>query len=367
MHALIVGNADKRIDDISSAQLEPFFHYRKPLAKRLGLSFDHFQASRADEIWRALDKAATPDAIFLRPDWRETPDRMTDLAARIRERHDAARLIFMDPWDQTSSRFFGVLPHVDRFLKFQRLKDTRLYLREYVGGALITDYLANHLGYPFDGWDVSSRVEPGLETRIGTGWSFAISRKYQKVFRRSSRGKKKALASRGNDVFCHLSLGNPDEKNSWYARYRKQTLATLTPMEKRRKLAMSGDYFGHRTVSSKQYQRDIRDSKIVVSPFGWGEVTWRDYEAACHRCLLVKPSIEHVSTTPNIFVAGETYVRVRWDLSDLEEKCEYYLEHLDEAQAIADNAHEAYRRYFEEQRFVDTVEEILEAAASGRN
>ncbi len=366
MHALIVGNADKHIDDLSSAQIEPVFHYRKALAKQAGLSFEHRQAYRVDEIWRTLENTPSPDAIFLRPDWREAPDAMTDLVARIRERHGDARLIFMDPWDETSSRFFGVLPHVDLFLKFQRLKDPRLYLREYVGGTLITDYLANYLGYPFNGWDVSSRVEPGLEHRIGTSWNFAVSRKYQKVFQKSLR-KQKSLSTRNIDVFCHLSLGNPDEKNSWYARYRKQTLATLTPMEKRRKLAMSGDYFGHRTVSSKQYQRDIRDSKIVVSPFGWGEVTWRDYEAACHRCLLVKPSIEHVSTTPNIFVAGETYVRVRWDLSDLEEKCEYYLEHLDEAQAIADNAHEAYRRYFEEQRFVDTVEEILEAAASGRN
>ncbi len=365
MHALIVGNADKHIDDISSAQLEPFFHYRRLLKKQAGFTFEHLQAYRPAEVTGVLKNAPTPDAIFLRPDWRTEPKAMTALMAWIRERHPESRLIFMDPWDQTSSRFFGVLPHVDKFLKFQRLKDTRLYLRRYVGGTLITDFFANYLGYSFHGWDVSSTVEPGLETRIDNSWNFALARKYRKVIQQSVRHQMAAFDARPIDIFCHLSLGKPDEPNSWYARYRKQTLATLTPLEKRHKLAMSGDYFGHRTVSSKQYQHDIRNSKIVVSPYGWGEITWRDYEAACHACLLIKPSVEHVTTTPDIFVAGETYVPVRWDLSDLEQKCEYYLDHPDEAETIADNLYQAYRRYFTENRFVNTVQDILAQTPAG--
>lgn len=90
-----------------------------------------------------------------------------------------------------------------------------------------------------------------------------------------------------------------------------------------------------------------------------GEVTWRDYEAACYGCLLVKPSIDHVHTQPNIFYPGETYVPVRWDFQDLAETCRYYLEHPEEANRIIQNARRAYLNYFEERKFLTQLEQDI--------
>ena len=66
-------------------------------------------------------------------------------------------------------------------------------------------------------------------------------------------------------------------------------------------------------------------SRICVSPFGFGEICWRDFEAILFGCLLVKPDMGHVRTQPNVFVPGLTYVPVRWDYADLEEVCAAYL------------------------------------------
>ncbi len=358
MHALLIGNTDKHLDDISAALFDPFFYERKTLAREIPLTFEHRQAFTLDDIEAAVPHSL-PDVLFLRPDWREDPNRVVDFVASLRQRHPQLRLLFLDPWDQTTSRYFGVLPHVDILWKCQRLKDRTDYLKTYAGGHPITDYFANTLNFELNDWDVSSVVEPGYENRIEAGWNFAISKKYRRQLLSPVNQYHNSYTKRPIDVFCHLSLGNLDDKHSWYAQHRKHCLATLEPLQPKRRLAISGDYFGQRTVSSRQYQQDIRNSKIVVSPFGWGEATWRDYEAACHHCLLIKPSIEHIYTQPDIFSAGETYVPVRWDLADLVDTCEYYLQHPDEAQQIAENAHNAYRRYFAEKQFVKTIRDAV--------
>ena len=94
------------------------------------------------------------------------------------------------------------------------------------------------------------------------------------------------------------------------------------------------------------------NSKVVFSPFGWGELCFRDYEAVYCGCLLVKPSMDHVVTSPDIFEAGVTYVPVKWDLSDLTEKIEYYLAHTGEAEAIVKEGQHRLRDYYRQGRFV---------------
>jgi spore maturation protein CgeB len=73
----------------------------------------------------------------------------------------------------------------------------------------------------------------------------------------------------------------------------------------------------------------------------------------------MKPSVEHIRTEPDVLVAGETYVPLRWDMDDLLEKVRWYLDHEDERRRIADNAREAYVAYYREQRLVDHIGAIL--------
>lgn len=109
---------------------------------------------------------------------------------------------------------------------------------------------------------------------------------------------------------------------------------------------------------------ELSNSKIVVSPFGWGEVCWRDFEAIACGCLLIKPSMEHLETYPFRYEDGETYVSVRWDLADLEEKCRYYLTHEDARLRIVSNALNAYGKYFRAETYAHKLHEIA-AIANG--
>ena len=41
-----------------------------------------------------------------------------------------------------------------------------------------------------------------------------------------------------------------------------------------------------------------RESKLCFSPFGYGEVCWRDFEAMSTGAVLVKPDMSHLQARP---------------------------------------------------------------------
>ena len=359
MKALILGNANFTGPDlISPAQLFPFFDNRAKLRQALDLTFEHVHAETFTEIEAACGEADV-DAVFLRPSWQESPDEAERVLSKLKQENPDRKLIFLDPWDQVNSRFFNVLPYVDRFLKYQRLKDVTRYQQPLAGGTVITDYLVNELGYDIGDWYVGSEVPAGYESRIGTSWNVTLIKRFKReLLRRPMIWQPKIAKS--IDVFCRVSYGVRGS-HDWYGRYRQAAIAAIEPLEQHYKLAVNGEYVGDRVISSRQYFNEIRRSRIVVSPFGWGETTWRDYEAVCYDCLLIKPQMDHIDTQPNIYIPGETYVPVRWDFQDLEETCAYYLQHPEEADRIIQNARRVYKSYFEQGHFVKTVKDLLVA------
>lgn len=79
-----------------------------------------------------------------------------------------------------------------------------------------------------------------------------------------------------------------------------------------------------------EYQNNMRNSKIIIAPFGCGEMAPRDIEVAQVGSILLKPLMDYLTTQPNIFVNGETYIACNHDYSDLMDKVEYILSNYKE-------------------------------------
>ena len=79
----------------------------------------------------------------------------------------------------------------------------------------------------------------------------------------------------------------------------------------------------------QEYIQTLYDSKIAISPFGMGELCFRDFECMQFGTIFIKPSMSIVNTTPNIYENNETYVSVNYDWSDLNEKVDYILSNFD--------------------------------------
>ena len=112
-------------------------------------------------------------------------------------------------------------------------------------------------------------------------------------------------------------------------------------------------------VGRREYYAEMMRSKICLSPFGYGEICWRDFEAVLCGCLVIKPDMAHLQTVPDVFQANLTYVPVSWDYADLGEKCLHFLENPQERQRIARAAFDVLESYYVNRGFLDSVSDIL--------
>lgn len=73
-------------------------------------------------------------------------------------------------------------------------------------------------------------------------------------------------------------------------------------------------------MNKSEYLKSLRESKVCVSPWGYGERCHRDYEAILSGCVLVKPDTSFLEMFPDLFdPARDLYVPCRVDFSDLPE------------------------------------------------
>ena len=91
-------------------------------------------------------------------------------------------------------------------------------------------------------------------------------------------------------------------------------------------------------TSPEQFVEIMKRSKIGLSPFGMGELCYRDLELIQWGCLLIKPDMSKVIIEPDFFKPMETYVPVKPDWSDLNEVIHKVLVNFKDYEYIIDNA-----------------------------
>ncbi len=352
MHALIIFCGDcGDTNSIEVDQVSAFEMYQNDLKKKLDFTFNQFTTLTVGEIEMVTERNKS-DIIIVIFSWRETQSIVQEFCRHISERHTTSKLVFLDYYAQTASPHFGVLPYVDLYIKRQMLKDRANYYRDFKGGYIFTDFLDRRFGYNIDGWYFGSYPDPNHLHKLVYGWNLGVNSKYRRLLK-INQMLHIPWESRPYAINCRLGTKSNNRKQEWYQRYRRFALDLLQTV--RTEVSCTNiDY-----ISPKQYLQEMIRSKIVVSPFGWGEVCFRDYEAVCCGALLVKPSMSHLETSPNIFVEGETYVPIKWDLSNLVEKCEYYLAHPGEAKEIIQRGQDELLNYYEKDGFVNDTRRIL--------
>ena len=108
-----------------------------------------------------------------------------------------------------------------------------------------------------------------------------------------------------------------------YIKHRKEVWDRLSKLKNK-----------YKTISKKlpfqDYIEKLANSKVCISPFGQGELCFRDFEAMLTGTILIRPDQSNVITSPSIFEEGETYIGCKLDWSDLEEKIENTLDNFSE-------------------------------------
>ncbi len=273
----------------------------------------------------------------LRRWWKRNKDGLMELLQSYAA--EAPAFAYIDTTDSSGTVQYEVLPFVSRYFKYYLLSDKHLYLKKFYGGRIYTDYyhstcgLADEESFPDSLGPVTKESHLA---KLSLAWNQALSFPFQKAPRLLPRRSKKTvspLCARPIDVSCRIAQQYSRETIAYQ---RKHISAVLSEMD-----------ISTEKLPARRYYAELRKAKIGVSPFGWGEFAYRDFEIILAGCLLYKPDMSHCLTWPDLYKADETYVPFKWDLSDFKSKLMWLLEHPETVQQYARHAQHVLAWYRE--------------------
>lgn len=255
-------------------------------------------------------------------------DKKLDLIRKAKNKYK--HLIFFDDLDGSEIQFFKYFDNFDLFFKKQVYGNKLNYIKDFQGDKLFTDFYSKYSGgevivkYGFDGkyegnpndlekikvaWNIGLGPYPPNNSKItrfffnylGKNFIWLVLNKFpQKEFRLKKEIKKCQARFSFNPKRDHIDF------------QRKLLLEIIS----NNSLFLSGK------IDPKNYLKELKSTIAVLSPFGFGEICFRDFEAIINGAVLVKPNMDHLITWPNIYLPNQTYLPINWNGSDLIDKVE---------------------------------------------
>lgn len=298
------------------------------------------------------------------------PDRVDlDLLKSLRAKYE--RVVFFHDDAGGGIPRLEALPYTDLFYCKALFRDRDLYRRSLYGKELYSDYYHRKYGVTDPDWKdrpgvhdakeldklrLSWNIGAGdyprdkLRQRAGVAAAQVFGVPAAKAFYR--RGKKTRVSppeQSVRDIGAHCRIGRISRPSVDFQRGLVLEKVQDDP------LFLTG------SAPQAAYNRELARAKIVVSPFGWGELCLRDFETVRAGALLLKPDMSHLETWPDVFTDGETCAFFDWDAENLREQAHRYAGNESERIRIAENAARVYRSAMDglAGRFQGIIREVL--------
>ncbi|WP_128515583.1 glycosyltransferase [Tabrizicola thermarum] len=326
---------------LPQSQIYPFHHYAADLRRLYGT--DLREADLWDFVAGRPVAARGATVVAFQTPFDVSDAELDRLFARINADHPGARIACLDWFAPTDLRNAARLnDRIHLYIKKHVLRDRDCYGKPTLGDTNLTDYYARRLR--LEEPERLFPIPPGFLDKLVIGPSFITAPTVLPAL----LGKPPLNGHRQHDLHARFELdGTP-----WYRGMRAEADAAVNALKGVSVVRGTG-------VHQARFLAELRHSKVCFSPFGYGEVCWRDYEAVLSGAVLVKPDMSHIVTDPDIFIPWETYVPVAWDLSDLPDALHRLLGDAALRSRIATQAFETLRKWLGSDRFARQMAPLL--------
>ena len=331
--------------ELSEAQMYPFYWYQKALKQQH--SIDFCEIDTAVIYSEALNQKSKPQSqnqikrIFFQAEFEMSEEALRASLEYLQKVYPQAQIAFMDWYAPLHIRPARVVNnYIDIYIKKHSYRDFSNYSKPTIGDTNLSDYYAK--GHNLDLEPMQFTPPEGIESKMMLWTNFGFSPQMIDLF----LGDFNYQANRPIDLHARLAVNGVD----WYKAMRQESKDAVD------QLAIPNlNIAAHGRVKRYKFFKEMTQSKLCFSPFGYGEVCWRDYEAFATGALLLKPNMDHLMVDPDIFIPDETYISLKWDLSDLGEKMEAYRENPTECERIARNAFEKMKQSITNNSALDLI------------
>lgn len=331
--------------ELAETQLYPFHFYAQRLRKDHGVNCVQMSIETLNALARSGARCASQPQIkriFFQAAFEMPTAEAVRAMEYLKQAYPNANIAYMDWFAPLHIRpALYADPYIDVYIKKQTYTEFSQYSTPTAGDTNLSHFYAGRHGLPEL---VQQFVPPeGFERKLRLGSNFGLSALMVDMF------LGRPPVSSGRDIDLHARIA--DNGVPWYKAMRQEAKDAVDSL-KGLTIAANG------RVKRHKFYAELRRSKLCFSPFGYGEVCWRDYEAHATGALLLKPDMSHLRVLPNVFVPNETYVPLNWDLSDFEDQVRYYLANEKARIRITRQAFEVNAQWIKNKDHVSEVAKI---------
>jgi hypothetical protein len=289
------------------------------------------------------------------------------------------KLLWFDLRDSSGTPQFEVLPYVDLYVKQFVLRDMSLYERPLYGGRVFSDYyhkrfaVSDALERGSDDQEESfTLLDPRWTHKIVVGWdmSYDYRRHWVSVTDQVRNCLQECCRLVGNSPAA-LDFHPPGGRRDYdlsamfsVGRYFRDSVAYQRRLALTKVKELPGNVFIGK-VPRGEFVSTLRNSKIILSCFGNGEVCYREHEAWIAGAAVIMPDMSHLRTWPDRYRDGDTYKAIDWDVEGLPAAFEQLMADRALRERLAANGQATLRQMFSDAG-LDAFASRFESLVNGR-
>lgn len=255
-------------------------------------------------------------------------------------------LVWLDTADSTGTCMFDVMPYVDLYFKKQVLKNQADYCRDVYGTRTFCEYYHDLLNIEDE--TITKRYYPHTDKqylrKLRVAWNVGIGDLYavkpiQLILHPFSVTKPDFISPNSERPLDVQYRGSGYSPIAGYPRSRSKEL--MMEMIKESNIKISDIT---KRIPKEEFIKEGQSSKCILSPFGWGEICGRDFEAFVYGGCMIKQDMSHCVTYPDAYQPGITYIPLKWDFSNFKDVL--LKAASPEYKEVAKKAQEYYKHFF---------------------
>lgn len=333
--------------ELSETMIYPFYWYEKEL-DNIGINYCEILLK---DLINEVNSQERPkkqkhiENIYFQPEFEMPEKALIDTLKFLKESFPLAKIAFMDWFAPLHIRPSAIANEfIDHYIVKQTYRDFERYSLPTIGDTNLSDFYAKQYNLPLE--TMKFNPPEGIENKIVLWSNFGLSPQMVDLF----LGTRPVHENRPIDLHARIAVKGVD----WYEAMRQEAKDAVQKLSfLNLKIASEG------RVKRYKFLEEMSQSKLCFSPFGYGEICWRDYEAFATGALLLKPNIDHLEVLPDIFIPDETYISLDWDLADFEDKVRYYSNNQIARNRIADNAFNAMRDSIQSKKMIEIISQTF--------
>ena len=328
---------------ISYASIFPFLEYEQDFRKQYDVEI------RCLAISEALEEGV-PDRLMsathvIGQTWLTDPRSRHEALERVFQKFPVSvKKAYIDSFANADIRWAEIFRSASLYFKKSIFCDDSEFSRTTYGDTNLADFYSKLYGLAEN--ETNWRVSNSLLQKLRLAPNFLTAPDLSLALLSPSLGRSK------KDVDLHARLGGTSA-GGWYGAMRKHAECIVDELAGLHVVKGTG-------VSRRVFADELSRSKVCFSPFGYGELCWRDIEAIAAGAVLIKPDMSHLRTEPDLYRDQETYIACRWDFADFADKLHEILKDEEKRHRLTINAKRIARDYLASSGPVATYKDLFE-------